>query len=237
MNIISNIFKSSLGKKYIMGLTGFMLVGFIFGHLAGNLLVFLGPDAINSYGALLKSSPKVLWGARIGLIVGVLLHIAVGILLHSENKAARPVGYLESKATEASYASQFMRGSGIVVFFFILYHLLHFTVMLDWVNGTGLDFHMLKDSAGRHDIYRMLIIGFQNPWVSISYAVAIILLSLHLSHGLSAMFHSLGLKTPAWTKPIELFAKVGSAIVLVGYLSIPIAVLTGILTFAEKGAQ
>lgn len=238
MNIISNLFKSSLGRKYIMGATGFALVGFIFGHLAGNLQVFLGPDWINSYGEFLKSWPKALWMARLSLLAFVGLHIWAAISLSAENKAARPVGYLEKKATAASYASQTMIWSGFIIFFFILYHLLHFTLMEPSINGTGgLDFYQLKDDQGRHDIYRMLILGFQQPVVAIFYVIAILLLCMHLSHGLSAMFQSLGLKTKEWSGTLEALAKYGAVAVALGYISIPLAVLTGILTFVEKGVQ
>ena len=236
MNLIANIFQTTLGRKYIMGATGFALVGFIIGHLVGNLQFFLGPEWINSYGEFLKSWPKALWGARISLLACIALHIWAAFALAAENRKARPVGYVNKRATAASYASQTMIMSGLIVFAFIVYHLWHFTFMFKWVNAAGIDFHMLVDDRGRHDIYRMLIIGFQQPIVSIWYVVAISLLCWHLSHGLSAMFQSLGLKTLAWSGLLDNLAKYGACSIAVGYISIPVSVLTGLKTFIEKGA-
>src|SRR6476646_5421423 len=112
MNIVSNIFGSSLGKKYLMAVTGFVLFGFVIGHLAGNLQVFLGPEAINRYGHFLQSNPELIWPARIVLLLMVALHIWSAVKLSVENKAARPVGYGEYNSVGSSYASRTMLMSG-----------------------------------------------------------------------------------------------------------------------------
>lgn len=229
MNLITNLFSSSLGRKFVMAATGVALFGFVVGHLLGNLQVFLGPETINNYGALLKSNMELLWGARIGLLVCIALHIWMAISLSAENRAARPVRYAIDEPAEASLASKTMLISGLIIFFFILYHLLHFTVQVDWLNGTGKDFHEFVDEKGRHDVYSMLVIGFRHPLVTLCYLVAIGLLCMHLSHGVAAMFSSLGLKTKPWEATIEKFSKVAAVLIFVGYASIPLAVLVGII--------
>jgi succinate dehydrogenase / fumarate reductase cytochrome b subunit len=130
MNIIKRIFQSSLGKKYIMAVTGFFLFFFVIGHMVGNLQVFLGAEAINRYGHFLQSNPELIWPARIGLLFLVGLHIWSAVVLSAENKAARPVSYAVYKPLGSSYASRTMLMSGLIVFFFIIYHLLHYTAQV-----------------------------------------------------------------------------------------------------------
>ncbi|MEO7297880.1 MAG: succinate dehydrogenase cytochrome b subunit [Verrucomicrobiota bacterium] len=227
MNICTRLFKSSLGKKYIMALTGFGMFGFVIGHLIGNLQIFLGPEAINRYGSFLQSMGEMLWVARISLLVMIFLHIWAAIKLSAENRAARPVDYVQWDPTAASYASRTMLMSGLIIFFFIIYHLLHFTVQTREVNFTGQDFHTLVDAKGRHDVYGMMVQGFNQPIVSAFYIIAIGLLSLHLSHGVSAMFQSLGWKKNSYAGLLDGFAKAISIFIFVGYISIPISILFG----------
>ena len=227
MNIVTRIFDSSLGKKYIMALTGFGLFGFVIGHLIGNLQVFLGPEAINRYGSFLQSMGELLWVARISLLVMVLLHIWAAIKLSAENRAARPIAYENYNPTSASYASRTMLMSGLIIFFFIIYHLLHFTVQIPGINFTNADFRLLEDAKGRHDVFTMMILGFRQPIVSGFYIIAISLLSLHLSHGVRAMFQSLGWKKKSYANALNGFATAISIFIFVGYISIPIAILLG----------
>lgn len=228
MNVVAGFFKSSLGKKYIMAITGAGLFVFVVGHMLGNLQIFLGPESINRYGSFLQSLGELLWVARIGLIVLVLLHIWSAIKLSAENKAARPVGYGEYKPKGSTYASRTMLMSGLIIAAFIIYHLLHFTVQAP-VNGTGRDFVQLHDEKGRHDVYRMMVMGFSVWYVSLFYIIGMVLLSLHLSHGVQAMFQSVGLKNRNWQPFIDGFARFIAIVLLVGYCSIPIAVLLGIV--------
>jgi succinate dehydrogenase / fumarate reductase, cytochrome b subunit len=227
MNIVTRIFDSSLGKKYIMALTGFGLFGFVVAHLIGNLQIFLGPEAINRYGSFLQSLGELLWVARISLLAMVLLHIWAAIKLSAENKAARPIAYENYNPTTASYASRTMLMSGLIIFFFIIYHLLHFTVQIPDINMTGQNFVNLHDEKGRHDVYRMMVLGFSRPIVSVFYIVAIALLSLHLSHGVRSMFQSLGWKKKSYANVLHGFATGISIFIFVGYISIPIAILLG----------
>lgn len=229
MNIVTRIFDSSLGKKYIMALTGFGLFGFVIAHLIGNLQVFLGPEAINRYGSFLQSMGELLWVARISLLVMVLLHIWAAIKLSAENRAARPIAYENYNPTSASYASRTMLMSGLIIFFFIIYHLLHFTVQIPGINFTNADFRLLEDAKGRHDVFTMMILGFRQPIVSGFYIIAMTLLSLHLSHGVSAMFQSLGWKKKSYANALNGFATAISIFIFVGYTSIPIAILFGLI--------
>lgn len=229
MNVVAALFRSSLGRKYIMALTGLGLFVFVIGHMVGNLQVFIGPEAINRYGSFLKSLGELLWVARIGLIVLVALHIWAAVTLSAENKAARPVGYANYKPVGSSYASRTMLMSGLIIACFVVYHLLHYTVLVKEINFTGVDFSQLHDEKGRHDVYRMIVTGFKNPLVSLFYMLGMVLLSLHLSHGVSSLFQSLGLKGRNYKPWIDGFAKLIAIVLLVGYCSIPIAVLLGVV--------
>src|SRR6266705_304031 len=157
MNIITRIFKSSLGKKYIMAVTGFAMFVFVLGHLAGNLQVFLGPEAINRYGHFLQSNPELIWPVRLVLLLMVGLHIWSAVKLSRENKAARPVAYAAYQPVGSSYASRTMLMSGLIVLAFVIYHLLHFTVQARYVNLTGRNFVDFVDPEKRHDIFKMMV--------------------------------------------------------------------------------
>src|ERR1700722_3963461 len=207
---VANIFCSSIGKKFIMAITGMALFLFVALHLAGNLQVFLGPEELNRYGAFLQGNIELLWPARIGLLIIVGLHIWSAIKLSAENKAARPQPYAQHEIVAASYASRTMLMSGLIILAFIIYHLLHFTVQVPDVNFAGRNFAELHDAKERHDVFAMMILGFQRPLVALFYVVGMFLLFLHLSHGLSAMFQSLGWKSPAYTPLIKTFARVVS---------------------------
>src|SRR6266571_2399765 len=137
MNIATHILRSSLGKKYVMAVSGFVLFLFVLGHLAGNLQFFLGPEAINRYGHFLQSNPEVIWPARLILLLMVGLHIWSAVKLSVENRAARPVAYAQYQPVGSSYASRTMLMSGFIIFVFVVYHILHFTVQVKSVNLTG----------------------------------------------------------------------------------------------------
>lgn len=219
-----------------MAISGLVLFLFVVVHMIGNLQVFLGPDTINEYGHFLQSKPELVWMARIGLLLAVAIHIWAAIKLSAENRAARPAGYSEFKPVGSSYASRTMLVSGLVIFTFVIYHLLHFTVQTEGINFAGTDFRTLQDAKQRHDIYNMMVIGFSNPIVSIFYIVSMALLSLHLSHGVSSMFQSLGLKNRKYGKAIDRLALVAAVVLIIGYSAIPIAVLTGVLKRVSYGA-
>jgi succinate dehydrogenase / fumarate reductase cytochrome b subunit len=227
MNIFTLLFKSSLGKKFVMAVSGAGLFCFLIGHLLGNLQIFLPPEAINRYAHFLQSTPELLWSARLGLLALVALHVWSAIQLSLENRASRPVRYAIDPARQsASVASRTMLGTGSIIAAFIVYHLLHYTVRVEAINGSPIDFHSLKDAAtGHNDVYAMVIAGFQVWYVSLFYIIAIGLLCLHLSHGIKSMFQSLGLMNRSYRGIIDKAAPVIAALLFLGYASIPAAVL------------
>ncbi|MCP5517587.1 MAG: succinate dehydrogenase cytochrome b subunit [Verrucomicrobiales bacterium] len=232
MNVLVRLFGSSVGKKLVMAATGLVLVLFVLGHMIGNLQVFLGPEALNRYAAFLQSNREVLWAVRLVLLTCVGLHVWSALKLSSENRAARPLDYDGRPApAAATYASRTMLMSGLIVAAFILYHLLHYTVRVEAINFTGKSFLDLKEAAPgggeRHDVFKMVILGFRQPLVSLFYLVGVGLLCLHLSHGLRAMFQSLGLLTHKCGPLIARAAPVVAWILFLGYVSIPLAVLLG----------
>jgi succinate dehydrogenase / fumarate reductase cytochrome b subunit len=222
MNRVVKVVWSSLGKKYLMALTGAGLFLFACVHMVGNLQIFLGQEAINHYGDFLKSNPEVIWPARLGLLALVLIHIGTAIALTLENRATRDQPYARKEIVAASTASRTMLVSGSVVFAYLVYHLLHFT--LGVTNPGYMEYH---DAEGRHDVYRMMIEGFSNGWVSSFYIVGVGLLCFHLSHGVSAMLQSLGLKNHVYDVAIERFALLAAIILFVGYAAVPTSVLLG----------
>ncbi len=224
MNILLRIFTSSLGKKFLMAITGAGLFLFVIAHMVGNLQIFLGPESINRYGHFLQTTPEILWPARLGLLALVIIHIWASISLTIENRAARVTGYEVKELVAASTASRTMIWSGLIIFAFVCFHLAHYTLL--WVHP---EFRDLRDALGQHDIYRMMILGFSNCWVSGFYVLSIGLLCIHLSHGTSAMFQSLGLKNAAYECLIDRLAKIVAILIFLGYISIPVAVLAGVV--------
>ena len=209
----------------MMALSGMIMVGFVLGHMLGNLQIFIGQEALNSYADMLQNTPILLWGTRVALLMAVLAHVASGIRLSLLNRQARPDRYATKSYVRASIGSRTMALSGLVVLAFVVYHLLHFTLGV-----THPDHKALVDAAGRPDVYSMVILGFQQPIVSISYIVAMLLLGLHLSHGASSMFQSLGLNHEKYNGLLE---KVGPGLALVtvlGNCSMPLAVLMGVIS-------
>lgn len=250
--------RSSLGGKYLMALTGLLLIGFILGHMAGNLLIYAGADALNSYAHALKSKPPLLWAARLGLFVVFLVHIGLGLKLTRQNIEARPVRYVREDTIRASWASRHMLLTGLLVLAFLLYHLAQFTfgvvnkaeVQVAGASTTRsyLELAELRESESgrfvsstvelsslspggnaRHDVYRMVVSGFSVPLVSISYLVAMVFLALHLWHGGSSWFQSLGLNNPSYDWLTRGLGPFLAIVVFVGNCSIPIAVLLGIV--------
>lgn len=224
MSWIVRLMKSSLGAKYVMAITGLGLFLFLIGHVAGNLLLYVGQSAMNEYAAGLRKLPYgLLWIARLGLLVAFGLHIYMAYYLTVTNRAARPVPYQNKAFMKASYASRTMPMTGTFVLLFLLYHLAHYTFRI--VNNTG----ELVDPAGLHDVYTMVVQGFQQPLISLFYILAMLVLGFHLHHGLSSAFQSLGLNhkkyNPLFRKG---FPALGWVVVLAG-ASIPLAVLSGFI--------
>ena len=215
--------KSSVGAKVIMALTGLGLWVFVIGHLAGNLLAFAGRDAFNHYAETLKGNALLLWGARSGLIIGFPLHIGAAIYAASLDRKARPQGYAYANKTPARTASKTMILTGLLVLAYFLFHLAHFTWHVAGPQPTTL----LPNGAW--DAYGMLVLGFQQPLIAVTYIVAMVLLAAHLSHGIYSLFQHLGLYGKRWTP----FIKKGALVIGYGlsaaFASIPVAVLLGVI--------
>jgi succinate dehydrogenase cytochrome b subunit len=179
---------------------------------------------MNAYADLLKSKPTLLWTARIVLFVIAVIHIVSALQLAAENRAARPQPYTEGKPI-ATLASRTILLSGLIIFAFVVYHLMHFTFGV-----TDPSFLELHDPLGRHDVYTMVVEGFRNPFVSAFYIVSMGLLCLHLSHGVSSLFQSLGIRRKSTVGALNRFARIAAVIIFIGNCSIPIAILTGLVT-------
>ena len=220
MNRLASFARSSIGRKWIVALTGLAMVGFLVGHLVGNLQVFLPPEHINQYAAFLKSIDELLWVARIGLLVSVVLHVVFTLQLAIENRAARPQKYAKRNSVQARISTRTMALSGSYIFCFIVVHLLHFTAQT-----IHPQYRQWTDDAGRSDVYRMMIVGFSDPLMSGFYIVGMLLLCAHLSHGIGSIPQSLGFRTKRAATLLTNGGRVLSLALALGFISIPSAVL------------
>jgi len=217
-------YQSSIGKKIIVAVTGLLLIVYVLGHLVGNLQIYLSPGRLNTYAQFLHALGPLLWLIRIGLLAVFIVHIVATVQLTLENRRAKPQKYAVPGFQRSTTASRTMIISGLIVLCFVIYHLLHFTF-----EATNPEFHELRDSAGRHDVYRMVVLGFQQPLISIFYALGLFLLTLHLSHGFASVTQTLGINN----RKLEGFISTGGQIlawlVFAGYVSIPLSIMLGIV--------
>lgn len=216
---IAAFFTSSIGQKVVMAVTGIVLFGFVVGHMIGNLQVFLGPEALNHYGKFLREvvHGTGIWIVRGGLLIAVALHIWAATALTLSNWSARPEGYRKQQTREATYASRTMVWSGPILALFVIYHLAHLTLGTahpDFIEG---------------DVYHNVIVGFSSVPVSAFYILAMLALGLHMYHGVWSMLQTLGLSHPRWNGLRFGFAVVSTVVVVAGNISIPLAVLTGLV--------
>jgi len=230
VNAISAFYHSSVGKKMIVAITGIILILFVIGHLLGNLQIFLGPDWINGYSQHLRDLGPLLWAIRLFLLCTVVIHIYVTIRLAIENRRARPEAYIDKEHVKATFASRHMVMSGLIILAFLIYHLAHFTF-----RETDARFALLEpDPLNHYDVYSMMVYGFQNYLVSGFYILGMWLLALHLSHGSSSFFQSLGLNNRTLTPRLAFGGRVFAWLLFVGYTSIPVAVLLGVIKPAQQ---
>ena len=203
----------------MVALSSLGLLFFLIAHLAGNLLVFQGPEALNSYAETLREYPALLWFARISLLGIFLLHMGLGLQLSIENRRARPKAYAYKNTVQASLASRSMALTGLVMLAYIIYHLLHFTF-----GFTHPEYAQLKDSLNRPDVYSMVVLSFREAEIALMYLIALFLTLLHLGHGIPSLFQSLGLNSEALNRKIKLIGKLFAALLFIGYSSIPLAI-------------
>lgn len=222
MTWFGNFYRSAIGKKAVMAITGVILFGWIFAHMAGNLKLFLGAEALNHYaewlrdlGAPIFPHESVLWITRILLIVAVIFHIHSAYMLTVMNRKARPMDYADRDFVKGTYAARTMRWGGVIILLFVIYHLLHLT--------TGDAHHAFIPG----DVYRNVVTGFQVWWVAAIYIIANLALGLHLYHGLWSMFSSLGMTNPRFEQWRRTFATLFAVIITAANISFPLSVLTG----------
>jgi len=217
MSWLLRFWDSTIGKKVVMAVSGIGLMGFVFIHMAGNLQMFLGADAMHKYAVLLRTSEELLWVARIGLIVMAVLHVVSAVQLTRINAAARPVGYAKSEPQVSTFASRYLRVGGVFLLLFIVYHLGHMTT--GWFN----------ESLVHLQPYGNVVLGFQSPWIVLFYVVAMAVLGLHLFHGAWAGFRTLGLQKRS-PSPLQRSLALGFAVIVwAGFTVVPVAVFLGIL--------
>ena len=209
---------STIGRKAVMAVTGLILFGFILVHLVGNLTLYIGPEAINAYGAFLRTflHGGGLWLARVVLLTCAVLHVWSATSLTLDSWAARPKDYKRWTAKDSTYASRTMRWGGVILFFFIIFHILHFTL------GT------VHPDFRPGDVYHNVVAGFQVWPVSVFYVVSMVLLALHLDHGVWSMCQTLGWTShPRYKRWARGAALAFALAVGIGNCSFPIAVLAG----------
>jgi succinate dehydrogenase / fumarate reductase, cytochrome b subunit len=219
-------YEAPIGKKAVMAVTGLVLFGYVVAHLLGNLQIYSSnPEQINRYAAFLHNPANelALWGARSILLLCVVLHIVAAIQLWAQNNAARPIAYRRKADVPTSYAARTMRYSGIIIAAFVVFHILHLTV------GAVPGLPGQEIAANEPNVRANVIHGFQNYWVSGFYIFAMVLLCMHLYHGIWSMFQSVGLSHPRYTPAIKRGAAITAILIAVGNCSIPIAVMTGLL--------
>lgn len=240
MNLVGSLFRTSIGKKFLMAVTGVVLIIFVTGHLVGNLQIFGPPEKINGYAHFLQSLGPALWAVRLVLAACVITHIGIAVQLTLENYEARPEKYDFNHTIRATLSSRTMRITGVVVLAFVLYHLAQFTV--GWAHADefksrheyamSADFHLLGFpvvSKGQEvfDVYSMVFLGFSHPLVSLFYMIAVGLLSFHLVHGADSMFQTLGWRSEKWAGLLRKVVVVYCLLYFLGNLAIPGAILTG----------
>lgn len=213
------LFTSTVGKKAIMAITGVVLFGYLIGHLAGNLQIFIGREKINEYAHFLHTSPGILWGTRVLLLISAILHIWAAVQLAGRNGEARPVEYVAKRSQKTTYAARTMYWSGPILLLFIVYHLLHLT--FGYTSG-----HYPHSTT---DVYANLVSGFRVWYLAAFYVVAQIVLGFHLFHGAWSFFRSLGLNHPKYNRATRAFATTLALGLTLGNISIPLAVQTGLV--------
>lgn len=219
-------YRSTIGKKIIMGVTGLIGVGFLILHMAGNLQVFIGQTKINDYGAMLHGPlAELTWLLRIILIVSLILHVTMFVQLTQRSAAARPIGYQKKTSQVATLASRTMKWGGVLLLVFIIVHILHFTTeTIDPAGARG-----LTDIHGNRDVYSNIVMSFRVWWVALFYVVAMMALGLHLFHGAWASVRTLGYAKPSG-HPLHRKIALGVAVIVwAGFTIIPVAVFAGLL--------
>ncbi|EDM80039.1 succinate dehydrogenase cytochrome B subunit [Plesiocystis pacifica SIR-1] len=219
---------STISLKIVMAVTGIAGAGFVIFHMLGNLQMFLGREAYNTYAEFMQNLGELKWVARLGLLGILFGHVSTAVLLVQRNTAARPEGYYTQKRKRTSVAAVYMAQLGIVLLLFIIYHILHFT---GGMIHTDLGYELVEmgPNGARRDLYTHVINSFSNPLIALTYVAANLALALHLAHGATSMFKTIGFGVGRWKVPVEAIGPAFGVIVGLGNISMPIAVLTGVI--------
>lgn len=217
MNRIALFWRSAVGKKIVMAVTGIIGIGFVIGHLTGNLLVYKGASAINNYSHFLHGLGELLWLARLILLAAVILHVWAAWSLTRQSHAARPHGYEVKKPQASTFASRLMRWGGVFLFVFIVVHIMHFTTGTIRPQGEFVE----------GDVYSNVVRSFQIPWVAAFYLVAMIFLGLHLYHGAWASVRTLGVTGDPRHPMKKRISAAIAALVWLGFTLVPLGVMVG----------
>ena len=217
------LFSDSIGRKAVVAVTGLFMLLFVVVHLLGNSSIFAGPDGINAYAAKLHGLGPFVWLFRIFMAAMLCLHVVFAILLTLENRAANPGKYAVKKMLKATFASETMIWTGLLLLAFIVYHLLQFTVRVtpDVVLG--------NDAKDRFDVFTMVLSSLRITPIALLYVAAMVTLFLHLSHGIQSIFQTIGLNNEKTLPQFTLCGKLLAALFFVGYSAIPVLILAGIL--------
>ncbi|MBL9079192.1 MAG: succinate dehydrogenase cytochrome b subunit [Planctomycetes bacterium] len=229
MSWLFDFWRSSIGGKVTMAITGLLLFGFVLAHLLGNLQLLAGPEKLNAYAKMLADTGALLWVARIGLLAVFVLHVVTAIRLARGNRAARPVAYAKEATVQATFASRSMVFSGLSLLVFVVYHLLHFTFGV-----TNPEHYARKGAgAGGHDVYAMVTQSFAVPAIAIAYAAFQIVLFLHLRHGMQSLAQTLGLNHGRYTPMIRTLSFLLAALIAGGNLLLALSVQLGLVEVAR----
>ena len=218
-----NFFISSIGKKILMAVTGIIMVAFITAHLAGNLLIFRGPEQFNGYAHFLQSLGALLWAFRAVMLFVVMVHVCTAALLTKENMAARPEKYICRKSIKSGFTSNYIGVLGSLLATFLVFHIFHFTVNVFIYP----EYSNLITAAGYKDVYSMVLLNFQIPWVAGFYIFMMAVVGAHLWHCIQSFFQTIGVRHIYLTPIFNYGGKILAVIIALGYMSIPVAALSG----------
>ncbi|CAN5540306.1 hypothetical protein BH10BAC6_BH10BAC6_08970 [soil metagenome] len=234
MRPFREVWQSTIFTKWVMAITGLLIVGFLLGHLSGNMLMFLGQEHMNEYGVELRSllHGAGIWVVRLGLVAIFCLHILSALKLSGRNRKARPTRYAKVTPQESTLAGRTMLLSGLLLLAYILYHLAHFTwgiVHADfYAHNVGYEY-TLANGHVVPDVYKMVVNSFQQPLIAVLYLVAMVFTGLHMNHAIGSALQTLGL-TNHRLVPVLRKAGVGlSIIIAAGFSAVPISILIGIV--------
>ena len=220
MNLVRNFWRSQVGKKVVMAVTGLIGVGFVIGHMVGNLQVFQGPEKINAYAHFLHHTMgELLWPIRAVLLAAVVLHVVAAVQLTRQRQAARPWAYVKKEPQISTFASRTIRWGGALLLAFIVFHILHFT--LRW--------SVVAPGYSDTDVYGNIVRGFSNPLVTGFYVLSMGALALHLFHGAWSSMKTLGLSRPRPRPTSRSVATLVAAVVALGFAVVPLAVAVGLV--------